>query len=201
MDNYGDLIDDLGEMEPELDWLYNPCCDLSRIGMPDWCACPWNCWWAGCACRDAEGYRAKYGLYWERCGCGPGITGCGRCCRGQCHRRPPLPSTYRYPSATEQKAPAPKAVEAKDLPQTPKPSQTEPAAPEAAPKAVTPPPAPPESAPESAAPEFLNPETQPRLQPQIPPEPDLNVPPTSGDQFLMPLESPPPAEPSAAAAT
>src|SRR5688500_14771977 len=92
MDHYGDIVDDLGEIEPELDWLYNPCCDLSRIGMPDWCACPHNRWFGGCACCDAEGYRAKYGLYCERCGCGPGITGCGRCYGGQCLRRPPLAS-------------------------------------------------------------------------------------------------------------
>jgi hypothetical protein len=63
MDHYGDLVDDIGQMQPDLDCLYRPWYDPTRIGYPDWCACEFNCWWAGCGCYEARAYTAKYGLW------------------------------------------------------------------------------------------------------------------------------------------
>jgi hypothetical protein len=41
-DCYGDLIDDISDHDLELDCLYCPALDLTRIGFPDWCECPVN---------------------------------------------------------------------------------------------------------------------------------------------------------------
>ena len=38
----GDVIDDISDHECELDCLYHPSLDVSRIGKPDWCQCPIN---------------------------------------------------------------------------------------------------------------------------------------------------------------
>jgi hypothetical protein len=53
LDCYADCIDDVSDHEWELDHLYCPCCDLTRIGMPDWCACKINrCLWGTHCCED-----------------------------------------------------------------------------------------------------------------------------------------------------
>jgi len=41
-DCYGDLIDDVSDHNLEVDCLYCPAYDLTRIGFPDWCECPFN---------------------------------------------------------------------------------------------------------------------------------------------------------------
>jgi hypothetical protein len=41
-DCYGDLIDDISDHNFEVDCMYCPAFDLTRIGFPDWCACPMN---------------------------------------------------------------------------------------------------------------------------------------------------------------
>jgi hypothetical protein len=190
MDHYGDLVDCIGEMEPELDCLYSPCYDLSRIGMPDWCACPHNRCWAGCACWDSEGYRLKYGLYSERCGCGPGISGCGKCVNGQCMRRPPLRSTIRYQtpnSSQQQTAPAPRNVEPDEGSPLPTPQEYDPAPPTPAPGELPPP--------ETLVPEEGQPQAIPQHQP--PAEPTPTLPEAQEDPFEMPIEVPQAEEPQA----
>lgn len=37
-----DVVDDISDHECELDCLYCPSLDVSRIGKPDWCQCPIN---------------------------------------------------------------------------------------------------------------------------------------------------------------
>jgi hypothetical protein len=39
LDCYAGVIDDISDHECELDPLYCPCFDLTRIGKPDWCEC------------------------------------------------------------------------------------------------------------------------------------------------------------------
>ena len=45
-------VDCIADIEPELDCLYHPELDVSRIGKADWCSCWWNRVWCGCACRE-----------------------------------------------------------------------------------------------------------------------------------------------------
>ncbi|MEX0718327.1 MAG: hypothetical protein WD066_17160 [Planctomycetaceae bacterium] len=56
-DCYSGVIDCANDHAPVFDRLYHPAFDLTRIGQPDWCACPLN-----------------------RAICGPGC-GCKECCR------------------------------------------------------------------------------------------------------------------------
>jgi len=77
MDRYGDHVDDIGQCHPELDCLYHPAYDLSRIGMPDWCACPINRILGGCACDCQECCCPICGRCGTHCCTGPGAPGYG----------------------------------------------------------------------------------------------------------------------------
>lgn len=52
-DCWADVIDDVSDHECELDCLYCPELDISRMGKPDWCQCPINAWldWRQCSCN------------------------------------------------------------------------------------------------------------------------------------------------------
>lgn len=60
-ESYNDLIDDVADVDPELDPLYCPQLDLTRIGHPDWCQSPVNralC--ARACCRRPPGVQWWY---------------------------------------------------------------------------------------------------------------------------------------------
>ncbi|MFQ5732609.1 MAG: hypothetical protein ACE5KM_11740 [Planctomycetaceae bacterium] len=47
-ERYSDGIDDISDHTPNLEGLYHPCFDLTRIGRPDWMDCGFNRLW----CRN-----------------------------------------------------------------------------------------------------------------------------------------------------
>lgn len=53
-------VDAIADHEPNLDCLYHPTFDLTRIGMPDWCACGWNRLTCPHACPDVPRGREPY---------------------------------------------------------------------------------------------------------------------------------------------
>ncbi len=73
-DAYGDVIDDIGQCEPNLDFLYRPALDPLRIGEPDWCRCRLN----RLLCRDVcdDGYTCDAAVW-------PSAADC-RHCAGHC---------------------------------------------------------------------------------------------------------------------
>ena len=58
---YYQKIDCIADSELELDWLYFPELDVSRIGKPDWCRCPVNRLLCCCACRPECCYVPAWG--------------------------------------------------------------------------------------------------------------------------------------------
>lgn len=58
-EHYCDAVDCIADHEPDLEHLYNPCYDLTRIGHPDWCCCRHNRLWCrhGC-CAEADARKA-----------------------------------------------------------------------------------------------------------------------------------------------
>lgn len=50
---YANIIDDISDQEGDLDYLYHPGLDLTRIGKPDWCQDPVNrLLWGTSCCED-----------------------------------------------------------------------------------------------------------------------------------------------------
>ena len=58
---YYDAVDVVADCELELDCLYHPELDVSRIGQADWCRCPVNRLLCGCSCRDQCCYVPAWG--------------------------------------------------------------------------------------------------------------------------------------------
>lgn len=58
-ERYCDAVDHVADYEPNLERLYCPCADLTRIGHPDWCRCRVNRLWCrhGC-CAEADARKA-----------------------------------------------------------------------------------------------------------------------------------------------
>ncbi len=53
-------VDAIADHEPNLDGLYHPACDLTRIGMPDWCECRLSRLKCPHACPDVPRGREPY---------------------------------------------------------------------------------------------------------------------------------------------